>query len=47
MEGEGKDIIEGETRFNQRIQEIQLMRDINQSKAWSDKGWDQIIHSQK
>lgn len=35
------------TRFNQRIQEGGLMREINQTSAWSYKGQDQMIHSQK
>lgn len=34
-------------RFNQKIQEGGLMREINQTRAWSCKGQDQMIHSQK
>lgn len=35
------------TRFNQGIQEGGLMREINQTRAWSYKGRDGMIHSQK
>lgn len=37
----------GKTRFNQRIQEGALMREINQTGAWSYEGRDGMIHSQK
>lgn len=35
------------TRFNQKIQEGGLMREINQIRAWPYKGQDQMIQSQK
>lgn len=41
--GEGREM----TRFNQRIQEGGLMKEINQTRAWSYEGQDQMIHSQK
>lgn len=43
MGGAGRE----KTRFNQRIQEGVLMREINQTRAWSYKGQNQMIHSQK
>lgn len=37
----------GGGRFNQQIQEGGLMREINQTRAWSQTRQDQMTHSQK